>query len=109
MLGFGMKSAAKQRANELNVSCFVERVNFDALPQHFKTIVTIRRQDAAQPLEQLLPQLIEAVTLACEPVVEQGGPVDGEALEKVATEQCSQRLKLPGRSARQGHLRTARN
>jgi len=51
VLGLGIKRAAKQRANELNVSRFVERRNFDALPQYFNTIIVLRRQDEAESLE----------------------------------------------------------
>src|SRR5262245_17791099 len=103
-----MQRAAKQRADELDVSCFVERRDFDALPQDFDKIVALRRQDGAEPREPLLLQLTKAVPLAREPVVEQRSPVDGESLEKVATEQCSQRLKVRRRPAGQRRLRTAR-
>jgi hypothetical protein len=51
VFGLDIKRAAKQRANELNVSCFVERRNFDALPQYFNTIIALRRQDEAESLE----------------------------------------------------------
>jgi hypothetical protein len=107
-LGLSIKGAAKQGANELNVSCFVERRNFDALAEHFKATIALRWQDGAQSLEQLLPQLIEAMPLATQPVVEQRNPVDGEALEKVATEQCSQRLKVRRQPAGQRRLSIAR-
>jgi hypothetical protein len=43
MLGLHTKAAAKQRTNELNVSCFVERSNFDEITQYFSTIVALRR------------------------------------------------------------------
>ena len=99
VLGLGIKGAAQQRVNELDVSYFIERRNFDALPQYFDTIIALRRQDDAEFPEQLLLQLSKAMPLACEPVVEQGRPVKGEAFEKVATKQCSQRLKVLGRPA----------
>ena len=88
-LGLRTKPAPEQRANELDVNHFVERRELDALPQDFDTIIALRRQDGAELLEQLLPQLIKAVALACEPVVEQRRPVDPEPLEKVAAKQCS--------------------
>ena len=89
MLGLGIKRAAKQHTNELDVSRFIEGRNFDALTQHFNAIVALRRQDGGKSLEQLLPPLTKAVPLARQPVVEQWSPVDGETFEKVATEQCS--------------------
>ena len=78
--------AAKQGANERYVGYLVERSDFDELPQDFESIVG--RQDDAEPLEQLLAQLTEAVPLAGEPVLERRGPVDGQAPEKGAAEQC---------------------
>ena len=86
-LGFRIKPTAEQRANEFDVNRFVERRDFDALPQDFDAIIALRRQDGAEPFEKLLPQLTKAVPLAREPVFERRSPVDREALEKVAAEQ----------------------
>ena len=108
MRGLGIKRAKQQRANELDVSRFIEGCNFDALTQHFDAIIALRRQDGGKSLEQQLPPLTKTVPLACQPVVEQWSPVDGEAFEKVATEQCSERLKILRRPAGQRRLRVAR-
>jgi hypothetical protein len=51
MLGLGIKCTAKQSANELDVSWFVERRNFNTFPQYFHTIIALRRQDGAESLE----------------------------------------------------------
>ena len=45
-LGLSIKPTAKQRANEFDVNRFVERRDFDALPQYFDAIIALRRQDA---------------------------------------------------------------
>jgi hypothetical protein len=47
VLGLGIKRAEQQRANELDVSHFIEGCNVDALTQHFNAIIALRRQDRA--------------------------------------------------------------
>ena len=103
-----MKPALEERANELGVGGFVERLSFNTFPQDFKTILALRRQDVAQSLEQPLLQLTKAVPLTCKPVIERERPVERETFEKLATEQRSQRLEVLRRSAAQRRLRVAR-
>jgi hypothetical protein len=62
--GLGIKRAEQQPPNELDVSRFIEGCNVDALTQHFKAIIALRRQDGAQSLEQQLPPLPKTVPLA---------------------------------------------
>ncbi|MGV7213056.1 hypothetical protein SO180_07060 [Bradyrhizobium sp. UFLA05-112] len=87
VLGLGIKPAAKQRANELDVNRFVERRNFDALTQQCDAVIVLRRQDEDEPFEELLAPLTETVPLACEPILERRGPFDRETFEKVAAKQ----------------------
>jgi hypothetical protein len=82
--GFGMARTVRQRANKRDVRRFIERRDFDELPQYVNTF--FRRQYRAEALKQPLAQLTKAVPLAHEPVFERWRPFDREAFEKVAAE-----------------------
>ena len=74
--GLRIKPAAEERTNKLDMNRFIERRNVDALPQDFDAIITLRRQDGAEPFEKLLSQLSKAVPLPRKPVFERGRPFD---------------------------------